>query len=155
MNEQMITKWFNFYGLIFMILILLPNIVFAVTHKDGFENLYRNKFVEVAEQIGRFGCFICMFVSIPLPIGGFWFDCARLVYIICGSLISAAYVIGWIVFRKTNSVFKSLYLSIVPSLLFVECGVFTLNIPLIMFCAVFAPCHILISYKNAKTLNKE
>ena len=74
MNEQMITKWFNFYGLIFMILILLPNIVFAATHKDGFENLYRNKFVEVAEQIGRFGCFICMFVSIPLPIGGFWFD---------------------------------------------------------------------------------
>ncbi len=49
MNEQMITKWFNFYGLIFMILILLPNIVFAATHKDGFENLYRNKFVEVAE----------------------------------------------------------------------------------------------------------
>jgi len=79
MNEQMITKWFNFYGLIFMILILLPNIVFAATHKDGFENLYRNKFVEVAEQIGRFGCFICMFVSIPLPIGGFWFDGARLV----------------------------------------------------------------------------
>ena len=155
MNEQMITKWFNSYGLIFMILILLPNIVFAATHKDGFENLYRNKFVEVAEQIGRFGCFICMFVSIPLPIGGFWFDGARLVYIICGSLISAAYVIGWIVFWKTNSVFKSLYLSIVPSLLFVECGVFTLNIPLIMFCAVFAPCHILISYKNAKTLNKE
>ena len=61
MNEQMITKWFNFYGLIFMILILLPNIVFAATHKDGFENLYRNKFVEVAEQIGLrvFYLYVC------------------------------------------------------------------------------------------------
>ena len=40
-----------------MAVILIPNIVFAATHKDGFENLYRNKIAEVLEQTGRFAYF--------------------------------------------------------------------------------------------------
>ena len=50
-------KYLNYWGLIFVILILIPNIVFAITCKDGFENRYQNKLVEILEQIGRFGCF--------------------------------------------------------------------------------------------------
>ena len=47
---------------------MLPNIVFALTHKDGFENLWQNRAVEVLEQIGRFGCFFLMIVNISLKI---------------------------------------------------------------------------------------
>ena len=50
-------KWINFYGIAIMAVILIPNIVFAATHKDGFENLYRNKIAEVLEQTGRFAYF--------------------------------------------------------------------------------------------------
>ena len=48
-------KFINFYGLAFMIVIMILNIIFAVKNKDGFENLWKNKFVELFEQIGRFG----------------------------------------------------------------------------------------------------
>ncbi len=37
---------------------MIPNVVFAITNKDGFENEYKNKPVETLEQIGRFACFI-------------------------------------------------------------------------------------------------
>lgn len=32
------TGWFNPYGLIFVAVLLAPNIAFAMTHRDGFEN---------------------------------------------------------------------------------------------------------------------
>lgn len=50
-------KYLNYWGLIFIVVILIPNIVFAITCKDGFENRYQNKLVGYLEQIGRFGCF--------------------------------------------------------------------------------------------------
>ena len=57
-------KYLNYSGLIFVIVILIPNIVFAITCKDGFENRYQNKLVESLEQIGRFGCFFSMFLTV-------------------------------------------------------------------------------------------
>ena len=57
--------------------------------------------------------------------------------------------LGWIVFWKEDSIRKSLYLSIIPSLLFIESGIISGNILLLIFAVIFAPCHILISYMNA------
>lgn len=56
-------NWINFYGLAFMLVIMIPNIIFASINKDGFQNLWKNKFVEVLEQIGRMGCFGFMITS--------------------------------------------------------------------------------------------
>lgn len=143
-------KWLNFYGLIFLILIMLPNIVFAATHKGGFENSYQNKRAEIFEQIGRVGCFLFVFIQIPPLVKGFSFRGAAALYLIFGVVLTLAYLAGWVLLWKENSVRKSLILSIVPSALFLSCGAFSLNFPLLASAAVFAPCHILISYKNAK-----
>ncbi len=142
-------KYVNFWGLVFVVIILIPNIVFAMTCKDGFENRYQNKLVETLEQIGRFGCFFSMFIMIPYMNKGYWFQQGKMVYLILGFLLVSLYCLGWIVFWKENSVRKSLYLSIVPSLLFLESGVLSGNILLLIFAVIFAPCHILISYWNA------
>lgn len=142
-------KYVNFWGLVFVVIILIPNIVFAMTCKDGFENRYQNKLVETLEQIGRFGCFFSMFIMIPYMNKGYWFQQGKMVYLILGFLLVSLYCLGWIVFWKENSVRKSLYLSIVPSLLFLESGVLSGNILLLIFAVIFAPCHILISYRNA------
>ena len=31
-------EWFNVFGLIFLVVIMIPNIVFAIKCKDGFNN---------------------------------------------------------------------------------------------------------------------
>ena len=141
---------FNFYGLIFVAVIMVPNVIFAIMHKGGFENLYQNKIVEIFEQIGRIGSFIFMFINVPPLVKGYFFNGGFWAYIISGGALTLAYVFGWIVFRRESSVKKSLYLSVVPSLLFLCCGILSLNFPLMASAAVFAPCHVLISYKNAK-----
>ena len=67
-------EWFNVFGLIFMVLILIPNIIFAIKCKDGFDNKWNNKYVEVMEQVGRFGCFGFMIINIPGTWFGWWSD---------------------------------------------------------------------------------
>ena len=49
-------EWINVFGAVFIVVIMVPNIVYAVKCRDGFENKYRKKSVEIAEQIGRYGC---------------------------------------------------------------------------------------------------
>ena len=41
-------EWFNVFGLIFIAVIMIPNVVFAIKCKDGFDNKWNN--VEVTEQ---------------------------------------------------------------------------------------------------------
>ena len=62
-------EWLNPYGLLFMTVILIPNLVVALRCRDGFVNLWQNRTVEALEQVGRFGCFLLMIVNIP----GTWF----------------------------------------------------------------------------------
>lgn len=143
-------NWFNIYGLIFIVIIMIPNIVFALKCKDGFVNKYNNKFVEFSEQIGRFGSFIFMIFNIPKTYFGFYFNNGLILYLIVDSILVALYCLIWIICFKKPSVFRALSLSIIPSILFHYSGVMIRSILLIIFSLIFALCHILISYKNAK-----
>ena len=88
-------KYLNYWGLIFVIVILIPNIVFVITCKDGFENQYQNKLVESLEQIGRFGCFFSMFLTIPFMNRGYWFKQGKTVYLFLGVILVVLYCLGW------------------------------------------------------------
>lgn len=129
---------------------MIPNIVFALKCKDGFVNKYNNKFVELFEQIGRFGSFIFMILNIPKTYFGFYFNNGLILYLIVDSILVALYCLIWAICFKKPSVFRALSLSIIPSILFFYSGVMIRSILLIIFSLIFAPCHILISYKNAK-----
>ena len=79
--------WLNIFGLIMIAVIMIPNIIFAVRCKEGFQNKWSNKFVEVAEQIGRFGCFGFMIINIPGTWFGWWSDEAFAIYLIVETVV--------------------------------------------------------------------
>lgn len=140
--------WFNYYGLFAIVIIMVPNILFAVLDKSAFENRCKNKVIIVLEQIGRYGCMIFMVFNIPYTYFGFWFAHALTVYlIICGAML-AFYCLGWIIFRKGGGLLKALWLSVTPTVLFLFCGVMVTSIPLIVCSVLFGAGHITISCKN-------
>lgn len=142
----------NPFGLVFMAVIMIPNIIYAVKKsKDGFENRWENKLIEVLEQIGRFGCFGTMIINIPGTWFGWQSDEALAVYLIADAALILAYCVIWVVCFKKNSVFKALSLSIIPSVIFLFSGIMSRSVILIISAVIFAPCHIIISYKNAKS----
>lgn len=141
--------WFNYYGLVVMAIIMIPNIVYAVKHaNDGCDN-YNNKAVIIAEQIGRYGCFFFMIFNIPYTYFDFWFDHALVVYLSVNGALCLAYLMFWVICRNRNDKLKALSLSIIPSCVFLFCGIVVASIPLIVFAVVFAVNHILISCKNS------
>lgn len=140
-------NWFNYIGLIFVVLLLIPNIIFAIKNKTG-QKQTTNKVIEVFEQIGRYGSMIFMAFNIPYTYFGFYFDCGWLLYIVIDSLLLTAYYLSWIIFWKKDTLTKSLLLSIIPSTLFVMSGILLANIPLIVFSVIFTAFHISISVKR-------
>lgn len=143
-------EWINIYGLVFMAVIMIPNIIYAIKCKDGFENKWNNKLVECIEQIGRFGCFGFMIINIHSTWFGWWSDEAFAVYLVVDVLLVMLYCIIWIICFKRNSMFRALALSIIPSVLFLFSGIMSRSALLIVASIFFAPSHIAISYKNVK-----
>lgn len=143
-------EWFNIFGFIFICIIMIPNVIFAIKCKDGFENKWNNKFVETIEQIGRFCCFGFMIINIPRTYFGWWSDEAFAIYLIINIILVILYCLIWIICFKKNSVFKALALSIIPSIIFLFSGIMSKSILLIVSSIIFAPSHIMISYYNAK-----
>lgn len=142
-------EYFNYIGLIFMAVIMVPNIIMSIKNKEDFVNLYKSKFVEIFEQIGRYGCFVLMIVNIPYTFFPFWFINAKLVYIIVGVILCLLYIISFILFSHNHPLLKAYFLSLIPSILFIFSGIVLGNIPLIAFSLIFAYFHINLSLKNA------
>ena len=142
--------WFNIFGLVFIVVIMIPNIVFAIICKEAFENKWSNKVVELLEQIGRYGCFGFMIFNVPGTWFGWWSDEAFAIYLIVDSLLIVLYCIIWVICWKKNNVFRALALSIIPAVVFMFSAVMSRSILLIIASMLFAPTHIMISYKNVK-----
>ena len=122
----------------------------AIKCKDGFDNKWNNKYVEVTEQVGRLGCFGFMIINIPGTWFGWWSDEALALYLIVDTILVMLYCAIWIICFKKNSVFRALALSIIPSMLFLFSGIMSRSVLLIIASVLFAPSHIVISYKNVK-----
>ena len=142
--------WFNVFGLIFIVVIMIPNVVFAIKRKDGFDNKWDNKFVEFIEQAGRFGCFGFMIFNIPGTWLGWLSDEAFALYLVVDGILVMLYCAIWIICFKKNSVFRALALSVIPSALFLFSGIISRSVLLTVASVLFAPSHIAISYRNAK-----
>lgn len=138
----------NVFGLAYMAVILVPNLVFALRCREGFAHPRTNRVLELLEQIGRFGCFA--FMILPGPGFGFSSDEALALYLIVDALLALAYCVIWIVCFRRPGIFRTLSLSILPSILFLFSGVMSHSILLTLSSLIFAPSHIAISYQSAR-----
>ena len=142
--------YINVFGLFFIVVIMIPNIIFAIQCKDGFENKWNNRLVETLEKIGRFGCFGFMIINIPGTWFGYRSDEAFAIYLVVDALLVMLYCTIWVICFKKNSIFRALTLSVIPLILFLFSGIMSRSVLLIISAVIFAPSHIAISYKNAK-----
>lgn len=143
-------EYINLFGLVFMIVIMVPNIIFAIRNKEGFINRYQDKALEAVEEIGRYGCFVFMIFRIPSLTFGWWSHEAFAIYLVVDAILILLYCLIWALCFRKESLFRSLSLSIIPSIVFLFSGIMMRSIPLILFSLLFAPSHITISVKNVK-----
>ena len=143
-------EYVNVFGLIFVAIIMIPNVVFAMKCRDGFANPWKNKFVEGIEQIGRFGCLTLMIVNPPGTCWDWRSDEAFAAYLLVDAALVVLYGLIWIICFRKKSLFRALALSLIPSALFLFSGIMSRSALLVLFAMLFAPSHVLISCKNAR-----
>lgn len=147
-------SWFNPFGMVAMVIIMIPNIVYAAKRKYGFDNIYQNQAIIILEQIGRYGCFVTMIFNVPFTVFGFCSDIVFAVYISANAALILVYCIIFIVCFRKNSLFRAIALSVLPSAVFLISGILCRSVLLTIFALIFAPCHITLSCKNVLLAEK-
>lgn len=139
----------NIYGLIIIIIIMIPNIVFAIKEKN-FESKYHNKTVEIIEQIGRFGSMFLMMFNVSLLEYGYWFENGKIFYMVTIGILALLYCFTWVLYFKKETRSKAMALAIIPTAIFLISGILLLHVLLIITALLFTIGHITITYNNNK-----
>ncbi len=142
--------WFNIYGLICLILLLVPNIVYAVKWKDA-TNKCTDKWALFMEQVGRYGSMFFMVFTFGSLTQGWASVTEFVVYLLGSAVLLLAYWIMWMLYFVGAGMWKSMALAIIPTLLFLIGGITMRNIPAIVLAVVFGIGHIYVTYKNQES----
>ena len=146
-ENKMEFGWINIFGAVIVILMLIPNIVYAVKNKDE-KNLCTDKLMNVLEQIGRYGCIVLMWLPLLVWKFGFGSVEAFLIYMIGNGALLAAYWIVYAFYLRKMKTGLALALAIIPACIFLMSGVLLRHWLLVLFAVIFAFGHIYVTWVN-------
>ncbi len=141
--------WINLFGAGFVVLLLLPNVAYALRNRDE-RNACTDRLMNVLEQVGRYGCIVLMWLPLLVWKFGFRSVAEMTLYLGGNGLLIAAY---WLIFarymrKKTRN--RALALAILPACLFLMSGLLLRHWLLVGFALLFAVGHIYVTLQNAK-----
>lgn len=148
-GDMGIFNWFSVFGLIIVVLMLIPNIIYAVKFRNIKESQVR-RWILILEQIGRYASMF--FMVVQLIDMGFSSVNLFLIYLIGNVILLLVYWIVWILFFIKQSAGKQMALAIIPSVIFLLSGITQMYILLIISALVFGAAHIYITYKATQMI---
>ena len=141
--------WINVFGAVIVILMLIPNTVYAIKFR-GEKNLCANRFMNAVEQVGRCACIVLMWLPLLLWEFAFASVFEMLLYMAGNALLLTAYFILFAIYMKRKTKGLALALAIIPACIFLLSGILLRHWLLVGFAAVFAVGHIYVTYENAQ-----
>lgn len=149
LSEQFGPSWINIFGIIIVILMLLPNIIYAIKFR-GVENKCKNKIMNRIEQIGRYASMFFLMFHVGLVTYGFPSATAFIIYFIGNTILLIAYWFIWLLYFKKMVFWKSMALAILPTMIFLVSGITLRHYFLVLSAIVFGIGHFYVTYQNAK-----
>ena len=139
--------WFNIYGMVYIILLLIPNIIYAVKNKEA-SNKCTNKFMNMLEQVGRYGCMFFMMIHVGFGGIGFKSVSFLFIYFIVNFILMLAYWIIWMFYFIKPGAKKQLLLAILPTIIFITSGITMSHYLLLATGILFGVGHIYVTIQN-------
>ena len=151
LSGKMNFGWMNVFGLIIIVLFLIPNIIYKIKIKNH-KKLNINKFMKILEQIGQYGCMFLMVFDFGMGELGFGSIEAFLVYIFGNVILLILYWILWMLYFIKEAYWKKITLAVMGTCLFLLSGITMMYTLLIIFGIIFGIGHIYIVSKNKHKL---
>lgn len=139
--------WLNEFGLVFVVLLLIPNIIYAIKTKKQ-ENKCTNRFMNILEQIGRYGCMFLMVFHIGIAEYGFFSVHAFVIYLVGNAVLMISYWVVWMLYFHEQTYRKQMVLAMIPTCLFLLSGITMLHCFLMLFAVIFGIGHLYVTNKN-------
>ncbi len=139
--------WLNVFGAGIVILMLAPNVVYALRHRDE-ENLCTNKLMNLVEQIGRYACIVLMWFPLMVWKFGFSNKIAMITYFFGNGVLLLAYWIVFLLYMKEQSRDRAVALAVIPACIFLISGISLGHWLLVCFAVLFAIGHIYVTIRN-------
>jgi hypothetical protein len=149
LGEHIGPDWLNIYGLLIVILMMVPNIVYAMKFRDV-ENRCKNKVMMSLEQIGRYASMFLMIFHIGLAERGFSSSKVFVVFIVGNTILLIAYWIIWMLYVKKIVLWKCIALAMIPTVIFLFSGITSRHYLLVISGIIFGIGHGYVTYHNAK-----
>ena len=139
--------WINVFGAIIVVLMLVPNVVYALKNR-GEENRCTNRWMNLLEQIGRYGCIT--FMWFPLLVGKFSFRSVpeMTLYLGGNGALLAVYWFVYARYLRERTRRRALTLAVVPACIFLMSGLLLRHWLLVVFALFFAVGHIYVTTQN-------
>lgn len=141
--------WINFVGAAIVLLMMVPNIIYAKKNKDE-KNHCINHFMNIIEQIGRYGCIVLMWMPLLIWKFGFKSVFEMVLYVIGNLILLFAYYIVFAIYMRKKRAGLAMALAIIPSFIFIISGVLLRHWLLVVFAVLFFIGHIYVTWQNAK-----
>lgn len=139
--------WINLMGLILVVLLLIPNILYAVK-RPGQDKSQVSKPMCLLEQLGRYCSMALMVFGFGFYDFGFASVASLFVYLIGNTLLIAAYYIAWVPFFRTQRPGNALVLAVLPAMLFLLSGICLEHWALAFAAILFGIGHIYVTARR-------
>lgn len=138
--------WINIFSAGIVILIMIPNIIYAVKHKQTGAEKEIPQCLSICEQIGRYGCVALM--CLPLFVWKFGFGSVEelLVYLIVTVMLLLGYYLFWVKYTRKKTLTTAMVLAVIPTTLFLLSGILLNHWTLVAFAVLFGAAHCKITY---------
>ena len=140
--------WINFLGLIIIVLIMIPNIIFAIKTDVTNEKKRFPGSLIICETIGRLCCIVFMIVPVGMEEFSFRSVSEFVIYILGNIFLVCAYYVFWILYVKNRNMNHAMALAIIPIIIFCLSGILLRHFCLIIMAVVFGAGHIVITYQS-------
>ena len=142
--------WINLFGAGIVVLIMIPNIIYAARQKQDETQIEVPHGLSACEQVGRYGCIILMWL--PLLVWKFGFGSVEefLIYLIGNGALLLCYYLSWMLYSRKKTLSVAMALAIIPTAIFLLSGILLQHWLLVAFAILFGACHCTITYMTHK-----
>ncbi len=142
--------WISVFGAGIVVLMLIPNVVYALRRNKGGEGPRGNPFLNALEQIGRYACIVLMWL--PLGVGKFGFPSVAemIAYLGGNACLLAAYWLVFALYFKKKTPRRALILAVLPACIFLLSGLTLRHRLLVGAALLFAVGHVCVTLHSAK-----
>lgn len=142
-------SWINGWGAMIVIIMLIPNIIFMIRNPH-LENKCENRFLNMLEQVGRYTSMILMIFPVLIWKFEFHSSFEMIFYMVVTSVLLFLYLLVWCFYFKSYSKNKEILLALLPSLIFIICGILLRHWLLFIAGVMFCIGHVYVTIQNNK-----